>query len=55
MTSSVDENLCQHYAANAGPHSAPGGEINLKLNGEIVATIPRAVFEIKALNHGVKI
>ena len=52
MTSSRDENLCQHYIANAGPWNYPGGIINLKLNGEIVTTIPRTVFEIETLENG---
>ena len=39
MTSSEDEDLCTHPGTNAGPHSWAGGEINIKRNGEIVATI----------------
>ena len=54
VTSSRDENLCQHYIANAGPWNYPGGIINLKHNGEIVTSIPRIVFEIEALEHGFK-
>ena len=54
VTSSRDENLCQHYIANAGPWNYPGGIINLKLNGEIVTTIPRTVFEIEALENGLR-
>ena len=45
VTSSEDENLCQHYIASAGPHSYAGGEINLKHNGVTVATILRAVLK----------
>ena len=48
VTSSEDENLCQHYIAGAGPSNYPGGEINLKHNGETVATILRAVFKLSS-------
>jgi len=40
VTSSEDENLCQHYCPCSGPHKWKGGDINLKLNGNTVATIP---------------
>lgn len=42
VTSSADENLCQHYIDGAGPNNYPGGEIKLNYNGKTIATIPKS-------------
>ena len=45
MTSSEDEDLCTHPNENYGPQNWDGGAIDLKRNGETVATIPRGFDE----------
>ena len=48
VTSSKDEDLCQHYTQpnGDGPKYAYGSEINLNHNNILVAKIPRAVCDL---------
>ena len=47
MTSSADESLCQRPENGNGPENSAGGDIAIKYNAEIVATIPSGFNEFE--------
>ena len=47
MTSSADESLCQRPDFGNGPQLSAGGDIAIKYNAEIVATIPSGFNEFQ--------